>query len=199
MMLSAIFRKAALGLLLVAGTLGAAAQTDAKPVTFIPEAGVVISRPKTDATQGRAGFTVGCQMQWLWQKNSRGSGWLLVSGLSLTSKPFKHHSETASPGYLQLPVRIGGRCVFRNGWWADCTVGGYVAERLWGSLDNGWTGTPDGLKLRNFDAGVTCEIGIAYKRVRLAGYCERGFVSMALVQPTSYHNFGGGIKLGYCF
>ena len=179
--------------LVLLGTLWATAQSNPKPLRFIPEAGFVISKPKADGNKEVWSYSLGCQMQWQPETNCSGGGWILVTGLELKSKPFHAEGDVkATPSYIQLPLRIGFKIVIRS-LTLDYTFGGYIAERLWGDLN-----TAQDYRLKHFDAGLGLEVGVNFNKFRLAGYWERGFVSMAKV-PVSFHNFDGGIKLGYTF
>ena len=145
----------------------------------------------------------------------------LQSGVRLISKGAKseHGSTTATtktfrPVYLEIPITIAYKHRLSPKMTLFGSVGGYLAEGIWGQYQYKVERSSAGTKtetynvfasggLKRFDAGLTGGLGAEYGRFILRADYEMGLLnavsSSTAVNTDSFKNHSVSVSLGYKF
>lgn len=158
---------------------------DFKKFRFGPTAGLNISTMNLDWDHSsRVGFNVGAICEYNFTNN-----WYVGSGLKFTQKGVKWNNIVnnpddpnlrANPGYLEIPVNVGGRYSFNDKVSIFAEVGPYFAFGVSGKFKNGnesrsYFGdegeTVLGVRAKRFDFGLGFAGGVEYAKFQLrVGY-----------------------------
>lgn len=171
--------------LLLCGSAIVSAQDFAK-FRFGVTGGVNISSTTSEYADSKVGFQVGARGEYNFNNSL-----YLGAALVWDQKGWKVDGESASNGYINLPVHIGYRYNFSEKWGIFAEVGPYFAYGVTGEIFD-----IDGVN--RFDCGIGGRVGVEFCKFQLHVGYDYGLTKLADIDDAA-NNTNIGVGISYMF